>query len=54
MEVHTETQNTDIILTLEFQKKLSNESRKHGILDHGKPKKVNKTKLDKQRVPYAT
>ena len=31
MEVQTATQNTDVILALEFQNHLSNESYKHGI-----------------------
>ena len=39
MEAHKETKNTDLILVLEFQSQLSNASHKHGILDHGKPKK---------------
>ena len=33
MAVHIVTQNTEVILALKFQKHLSNESRKHGILD---------------------
>ena len=53
MVVHTATQNTDMSLALEFQKHFSNESRKHGILDHVKHKKVN-LKLDKQRVSCIT
>ena len=43
--VHTVTQNTDVSLAQGFQKHLSNESRKHGIIDHGKHKRcqVNKS-----------
>ena len=33
MAVHIVTQNTEVSLALKFQKHLSNESRKHGILD---------------------
>ena len=40
MEVHIESKNTDMILAQEFQKHLSNESRKHGIIYHGKHKNV--------------
>ena len=32
--VHTATQSTDMNLSLEFQKYLSNASLKHGIIDH--------------------
>ena len=39
MTLHTATQNTDVSLALEFLKHLSNESQKHGIIDHGKYKK---------------
>ena len=38
MSAHTATQNTDANLAQGFQKHLSNESCKHGIIDHGKPK----------------
>ena len=41
MEVHTSKQKTDTSLAQEHQKHLSNESHKHGIIDHGK-KKVKK------------
>ena len=40
MEVHIESKNTDMILAQEFQKHLSNESRKDGIIDCGNHKKV--------------
>ena len=53
MSAHTSIKNTDMSLALEFQKHFSNESRKHGILDHVKHKKVN-LKLDKQRVSCVT
>ena len=36
MTVHTVTQNTDVILALEFQKHFSNDPRKHGIIYHRK------------------
>ena len=54
MEVHTSTQNTDVNLAQEFQKHLSNESPKHGIIDHGKHKIYTVKKVYKQRVSYAT
>ena len=54
MAVHTVTQNTDVILELEFQNHLSNSSHKHGVLDHGKHKKCQVKKLDKQKVSCAT
>ena len=38
-KVHTAAQNTYVSLALEFQKHLSNESHKHGIIDNGKDKK---------------
>ena len=38
MAVHTVTQNTDVSLSQEFQKYIFNESRKHGIIDHGSKK----------------
>ena len=38
--VHTETQTIEMSLAMEFQKHFSNTSRKHGILYHGKHKKV--------------
>ena len=54
MEVHIESKNTDMILAQEFQKHLSNESRKHVIIDHARHKKLNFKKLDKQRLSCAT
>ena len=39
--MHTATKNTDVSLSLKFQKHLSNELRKHGILVHGKHKKTS-------------
>ena len=39
MKLHTATKNTDMSSALEFQKYLSNESRKPGILDNRKHKK---------------
>ena len=39
MAVHTETQHTDVSLALYFQEYLSNESRKHAIIDNGEYKK---------------
>ena len=36
MAVHTATKNTDVSLAQEFQKHLSSESLKHGIIDPGK------------------
>ena len=47
MSVHTSIQNTNVILAQEFQKPLSNESRKHGILDFGKKQKSS-SKVKKQ------
>ena len=44
MAVHIVTQNTEVSLALKFQKHLSNESRKHGIIDNGrKVGQVNKS-----------
>ena len=40
MSVHTSIQNTYVSLAQEFQKHLSNESRKHVIIDHVKHKKT--------------
>ena len=40
MLVHITTQNNDVILSQEFLKHFSNESRKHGIIDNGKQKKM--------------
>ena len=37
---HTAIQNTYVNLAQEFQKYLSNESRKHFVINHGKHKKV--------------
>ena len=34
--LHTLTQNTDVSFAMEFQDHSSNESIKHGIIDHGK------------------
>ena len=45
MEFHTETQDTDVSLALEFKNNLSNESRKHGIIDTGKHKKGQVKKI---------
>ena len=42
--VQSATQNTDVSLTLEFQKHLSNESRKHGIIYYRKFKEVQVSK----------
>ena len=39
MELHRATQNNDVILALEFKTHLSNESRKNGIIYHGKYQK---------------
>ena len=39
MKANTATENTAASLALEFQKNLSNKSRKHGIIDHRKHKK---------------
>ena len=36
IEINKSNQNADISLAQEFQKHLSNASRKHGILDNGK------------------
>ena len=38
--VYIATQNTFLSLALEFQNDLSNESNKHVIIDHRKPKNV--------------
>ena len=47
--VHTATKHYDVSLAQEFQNHLSDESRKHGILDQVKdPKKVKR--LDKPGV----
>ena len=54
MAAHTSTQNTDVSLALEFQKHLSNASRKHGVLDQRKDKISPRKRLDKQRVSYET
>ena len=40
MSVHTSIQNTYVSLAQEFQKHLSNESRKHVIIDHARHKKT--------------
>ena len=47
MAGHTLTKNTDVSLALEFQKHLSNESHKHGIIEHRKQKKSSRKKVDK-------
>ena len=39
MALNIATQNTGMSLVQEFQKHLSNESRRHGIIDNGKHKK---------------
>ena len=54
MEVHIESKNTDMILAQEFQKHLSNESRKDGIIDCGNHKKVKVIVFFKQRFSCAT
>ena len=48
---HTETQNDDISLALEFQNHQSNASHKNGIFDNGKHKKGREKKY-KQGVSY--
>ena len=53
-EVHTETQNTGMILVLGFQKRFSNTSHKHGILYNGKQKKFQVNKVYKQVLLCAT
>ena len=47
MEMHTATHNVDFILAQEFQKNLSNESHKHGIVDYGEHKKWSSKKSGK-------
>ena len=42
--MHTATQNTDVILAQEFQKHLSNKSRKHVIIDDVNTKRSSKQK----------
>ena len=54
MSVHIATQNTDVSLAQDLQKHLSNESRKCGIIYHGKHKISSSKKLDKHRVSCAT
>ena len=44
MEMYTSTQNSDVSLSQEFKKNLSNASRKHGILYYGKQNKVQVNK----------
>ena len=39
MAFHTAIKNIDVSLSQEFQKRLSNESLKHGTIYHGKHKK---------------
>ena len=39
MGFHTETQDTDVSLALEFKNNLANKSRKHGIIDIGEKQK---------------
>ena len=50
--VPTETQNTDV--NTGISKQLSNESRKHGIIDNVKHKKGQVIKVYKQRVSCIT
>ena len=50
--VHTSTLNTDVGLSLGFKRHLSNESRKHGFIDHGKHKKRSSKKKWKNREYY--
>ena len=47
MEVHTETQNTDVSLSQEFKKHLSNKQIKPGIIDNRKHKKGQVNKIGK-------
>ena len=54
MEVVTATQNTDMSLVMEFQRHLSNKSRKNDIIDHGNHKKIKGKKMEKQGVSCAT
>ena len=47
MSVHTSTKKTDVSLALDFQKDVSNESRKHSIIDNVKQKKGQVKKIGK-------
>ena len=40
--MHTPTKNTDVSLSQEFKKHLSNELRKNGIIDYGQQKMLIK------------
>ena len=41
MEIHTSTVNTDISLSREFQRYISDPTRANGLLDHGKDPKCD-------------
>ena len=41
MSMHTSTENTDTSLAREFQKHLSDPTRAHSLLDHGKDRKIS-------------
>ena len=41
MVIHSETNNSDVSSTEEFQKHLSNKSHKNGVINQGKYKKGN-------------
>ena len=45
MVMHTKTSTYDVSLERKFQKHLSNEARKHGVIDKGKYKKGKVKKI---------
>ena len=53
ISMDTSTHNYDVSLAQELQNNLSNTSRQHGILDHGKHKKYQVKKVGKQSVSCA-
>ena len=52
MEIHTSTVNKDISLEREFEKNLSEPTRKHGVMDQGKDRKRDSKRKWDESVYY--